>query len=183
MSTITSYFGFLLAASTITPALLIGLNKIRLIWNKLNEQFIKISISLKCQVFHSPAGRGNCQFSVIEIREQFRLIFRDRSYLSFYSLKQKIEMIEVFLFGIVLGLIPITLAGLFVTAYLQYRRGDQLDLWLNNIFFDWPPTPWKEVKLKFIKLFYCMWFDITSRSIGFEPTTSGFGDPRSTELN
>ena len=41
-------------------------------------------------------------------------------------------MIEVFLFGIVLGLIPITLAGLFVTAYLQYRRGDQLDLWLIN---------------------------------------------------
>ncbi|KAG4176056.1 hypothetical protein ERO13_A11G221002v2 [Gossypium hirsutum] len=30
--------------------------------------------------------------------------------------------------GIVLGLIPITLAGLFVTVYLQYRRGDQLDL-------------------------------------------------------
>ncbi|XP_072088045.1 ATP synthase subunit beta, chloroplastic-like [Arachis hypogaea] len=26
------------------------------------------------------------------------------------------------------GLIPITLAGLFLTAYLQYRRGDQLDL-------------------------------------------------------
>ena len=44
-------------------------------------------------------------------------------------------MIEVFLFGIVLGLIPITLAGLFVTAYLQYRRGDQLDLWLINISF------------------------------------------------
>lgn len=41
---------------------------------------------------------------------------------------KQIEMIEVFLFGIVLGLIPITLAGLFVTAYLQYRRGDQLDL-------------------------------------------------------
>jgi cytochrome b6-f complex subunit 5 len=38
------------------------------------------------------------------------------------------QMIEVFLFGIVLGLIPITLAGLFVTAYLQYRRGDQLDI-------------------------------------------------------
>nr|AXR87650.1 cytochrome b6/f complex subunit VI [Paederia scandens]AXR87734.1 cytochrome b6/f complex subunit VI [Paederia scandens]AXR87817.1 cytochrome b6/f complex subunit VI [Paederia scandens]AXR87901.1 cytochrome b6/f complex subunit VI [Paederia scandens] len=31
MPTITSYFGFLLAASTITSALLIGLNKIRLI--------------------------------------------------------------------------------------------------------------------------------------------------------
>nr|YP_010860761.1 cytochrome b6/f complex subunit VI [Johannesteijsmannia magnifica]WGM76636.1 cytochrome b6/f complex subunit VI [Johannesteijsmannia magnifica] len=31
MPTITSYFGFLLAALIITPALLIGLNKIRLI--------------------------------------------------------------------------------------------------------------------------------------------------------
>ncbi|RYR16402.1 hypothetical protein Ahy_B04g073410 [Arachis hypogaea] len=29
-------------------------------------------------------------------------------------------MIEIFLFGIVLGLIPITLAGLFLIAYLQY---------------------------------------------------------------
>nr|YP_008994587.1 cytochrome b6/f complex subunit V [Pelargonium alternans]YP_009298817.1 cytochrome b6/f complex subunit V [Pelargonium cucullatum]YP_009298914.1 cytochrome b6/f complex subunit V [Pelargonium citronellum]YP_009299226.1 cytochrome b6/f complex subunit V [Pelargonium echinatum]YP_009299420.1 cytochrome b6/f complex subunit V [Pelargonium fulgidum]YP_009299517.1 cytochrome b6/f complex subunit V [Pelargonium incrassatum]YP_009299713.1 cytochrome b6/f complex subunit V [Pelargonium nanum]YP_0 len=37
-------------------------------------------------------------------------------------------MIEVFLFGIVLGLIPITLTGLFVTAYLQYKRGDRLGL-------------------------------------------------------
>ncbi|KAM1449430.1 hypothetical protein ACFXTO_008271 [Malus domestica] len=37
-------------------------------------------------------------------------------------------MIKVLLFGIVLGLIPITLVGLFITAYLQYRRGDQLDL-------------------------------------------------------
>ncbi|KAL2900556.1 Cytochrome b6-f complex subunit 5 [Bienertia sinuspersici] len=30
-------------------------------------------------------------------------------------------MTEVFLFGIVLGLIPITLSGLFITAYLQYN--------------------------------------------------------------
>ncbi|KAH9530607.1 hypothetical protein CY35_20G012100 [Sphagnum magellanicum] len=36
-------------------------------------------------------------------------------------------MVEALLSGIVLGLIPITLAGLFVTAYLQCRRGDQLD--------------------------------------------------------
>lgn len=63
---------------------------------------------------------------VIEIDGQPGLIFRDRYYLSFFPFKQ-IEMIEVSLFGIVLGLIPITLAGLFVTAYLQYRRGDQLD--------------------------------------------------------
>lgn len=72
--------------------------------------------------------RINCQFSIIAIRSN--------SYYSlgidipsFFPFKQiKIKMIEVFLFGIVLGLIPITLAGLFVTAYLQYIRGDQLDL-------------------------------------------------------
>jgi cytochrome b6-f complex subunit 5 len=44
------------------------------------------------------------------------------------SLLVKKKMVEALLSGIVLGLIPITLAGLFVTAYLQYRRGDQLDL-------------------------------------------------------
>lgn len=68
-------------------------------------------------------------------------------------------MIEVFLFGIVLGLIPITLAGLFVTAYLQYRRGDQLDLWLSNIFFLIDLLNLQEVKFrlqfKLVKLFYC----------------------------
>nr|YP_010760335.1 cytochrome b6/f complex subunit V [Cuscuta pacifica]WEY30331.1 cytochrome b6/f complex subunit V [Cuscuta pacifica] len=36
-------------------------------------------------------------------------------------------MVEAFLVGVILGLVPITLIGLFVTAYLQYRRGDQLD--------------------------------------------------------
>lgn len=40
----------------------------------------------------------------------------------------KLLMVEPLLSGIVLGLIPVTLAGLFVTAYLQYRRGDQLNL-------------------------------------------------------
>lgn len=39
-----------------------------------------------------------------------------------------IIMIEPLLFGIVLGLIPVTLAGLFVAAYLQYRRGNQFGL-------------------------------------------------------
>ena len=47
---------------------------------------------------------------------------------SLFSPFKQIEMIEVFLFGIVLGLIPITLVRLFVTAYLQDKRGDQLDL-------------------------------------------------------
>lgn len=32
-------------------------------------------------------------------------------------------MIEPLLFGIVLGLITVTLIGLFVSAYFQYRRG------------------------------------------------------------
>ena len=35
-------------------------------------------------------------------------------------------MVEPLLSGIVLGLIPATLVGLFVAAYMQYRRGNQL---------------------------------------------------------
>ncbi len=37
-------------------------------------------------------------------------------------------MIEPLLLGIVLGLIAVTLGGLFFAAYLQYRRGNQFDL-------------------------------------------------------
>jgi cytochrome b6-f complex subunit 5 len=44
-------------------------------------------------------------------------------YMSINPIK---TMIEPFLFGIVLGMIPVTLAGLFVAAFLQYRRGNQL---------------------------------------------------------
>jgi len=43
-------------------------------------------------------------------------------------LKHIKKMIEPLLFGIVLGLVPVTLAGLFVAAYLQYRRGNQFGL-------------------------------------------------------
>lgn len=67
----------------------------------------------------------NFQFLVIEIHGNSDYYLGIGYSLFFFK---QIEMIEVFLFGIVLGLIPITLAGLFVTAYLQYRRGDQLDL-------------------------------------------------------
>ncbi|MCR9073237.1 MAG: cytochrome b6-f complex subunit PetG [Alphaproteobacteria bacterium] len=35
-------------------------------------------------------------------------------------------MVESLLSGIVLGLIIITLLGLFVAAYLQFKRGNQL---------------------------------------------------------
>jgi cytochrome b6-f complex subunit 5 len=37
-------------------------------------------------------------------------------------------MIEPLLFGIVLGIIPVTIIGLFIAAYLQYRRGNQIGL-------------------------------------------------------
>lgn len=37
-------------------------------------------------------------------------------------------VVEPLLSGIVLGLIPITLAGLFVAAYIQYKRGNELGL-------------------------------------------------------
>lgn len=37
-------------------------------------------------------------------------------------------MIEPLLFGMVLGLIPVTIIGLFVAAFLQYRRGNKLGL-------------------------------------------------------
>jgi cytochrome b6-f complex subunit 5 len=37
-------------------------------------------------------------------------------------------MVEPLLSGIVLGLVPVTILGLFVIAYLQFRRGDQLNI-------------------------------------------------------
>ncbi len=37
-------------------------------------------------------------------------------------------MVEPLLSGIVLGLVTITLAGLFVAAWLQYKRGNQLGM-------------------------------------------------------
>jgi cytochrome b6-f complex subunit 5 len=37
-------------------------------------------------------------------------------------------VIEPLVLGIVVGLVPVTIAGLFVAAYLQYKRGNQLNL-------------------------------------------------------
>ncbi|MEL6580982.1 MAG: cytochrome b6-f complex subunit PetG [Cyanobacteria bacterium J06621_12] len=37
-------------------------------------------------------------------------------------------MIEPLLLGIVLGLIVITLSGLFFAAYMQYKRGNELGI-------------------------------------------------------
>ena len=44
------------------------------------------------------------------------------------SISSNKNMVEPLLSGIVLGLVPVTIIGLFVTAYLQYRRGDQLNI-------------------------------------------------------
>ena len=44
----------------------------------------------------------------------------------FNEIKFKKNMVEPLLSGIVLGLVPVTIIGLFITAYLQYKRGDQL---------------------------------------------------------
>jgi cytochrome b6-f complex subunit 5 len=41
---------------------------------------------------------------------------------------RRYDMVEPLLDGIVLGLIVITLAGLFFAAYQQYKRGKQLGL-------------------------------------------------------
>lgn len=45
-----------------------------------------------------------------------------------FSEKEFCVVVEPLLSGIVLGLIPVTLAGLFVAAYLQFKRGNQLNL-------------------------------------------------------
>jgi cytochrome b6-f complex subunit 5 len=37
-------------------------------------------------------------------------------------------MVEPLLSGIVLGLMAITLLGLFVAAYLQFKRGNELEI-------------------------------------------------------
>jgi len=39
------------------------------------------------------------------------------------------QMIEPLLCGIVLGLVPITILGLFVAAWNQYRRGSAMPDW------------------------------------------------------
>lgn len=130
------------------------------------KKLIKTNISLRFLVFygsftHQLSILGHWDSWIIQINI-FKCILP-----IFYPLKQT-EMIEVFLFGIVLGLIPITLAGLFVTAYLQYRRGDQLDLWLSNIylfFIDLLPAGGPmQVAIKLFCFFFCsnilLWFDI-----------------------
>jgi cytochrome b6-f complex subunit 5 len=46
--------------------------------------------------------------------------------LALFFFTEIIQVVEPLLSGIVLGLVTVTLAGLFVAAYLQYKRGDQI---------------------------------------------------------
>jgi cytochrome b6-f complex subunit 5 len=56
-----------------------------------------------------------------------KIVLNKQNQLKFFSFKTfNLFMVEPLLSGIVLGLVPVTLAGLFVTAYLQYRRGDRV---------------------------------------------------------
>ena len=45
------------------------------------------------------------------------------------TLEKREQMIEPLLCGIVLGLVPITLLGLFVSAWNQYRRSSSMPDW------------------------------------------------------
>jgi len=56
------------------------------------------------------------------------LIITTRIYLTLLKIRLILIMVEPLLSGIVLGLVPVTIIGLFVTAYLQFRRGDQITI-------------------------------------------------------
>ncbi len=44
------------------------------------------------------------------------------------KLGELLIMAEPLLLGMVMGLVPITIAGLLMAAYIQYRRGNQLGM-------------------------------------------------------
>jgi cytochrome b6-f complex subunit 5 len=70
-------------------------------------------------------------FQIIVVKEffvfekTFEIFEKQKRIFQFFKILFKFFMVEPLLSGIVLGLVPVTIAGLFVTAYLQYRRGDQ----------------------------------------------------------
>jgi cytochrome b6-f complex subunit 5 len=75
-------------------------------------------------------GRGRIQGlnSLGPFRQvQFLSRIGNRVYRYIITGKEFTDVVEPLLSGIVLGLIPITLAGLFVAAYLQYKRGDEFE--------------------------------------------------------
>jgi cytochrome b6-f complex subunit 5 len=62
----------------------------------------------------------------IKINYDCRII--DKTILIFIANLKNNNMVEPLLSGIVLGLITVSATGLFVAAFLQYRRGSQFEL-------------------------------------------------------
>ena len=67
------------------------------------------------------ANSGNGSFEVAQV-------VRSRTGNIYLLISQELTVVEPLLDGMVLGLIAITLAGLFFAAYKQYKRGKQLGL-------------------------------------------------------
>ena len=55
-------------------------------------------------------------------------MYSDTLVIFLLKLKNYNNMVEPLLSGIVLGLITVTAIGLFVAAFLQYRRGSQFEI-------------------------------------------------------
>ncbi|MEY3826463.1 MAG: hypothetical protein RLZZ148_1279 [Cyanobacteriota bacterium] len=60
------------------------------------------------------------------VAHSFRIELLEQSY--FHDQLRRNNVIEPLVLGITIGLIFITLTGLFFAAYRQYKRGDQLGL-------------------------------------------------------
>ena len=74
--------------------------------------------------FSPPQVTGNIQRSIPCTNTPKTDILEEIIWINFWSL----NVVEPLLAGIVLGLVFITLSGLFVAAYLQYKRGNQVGL-------------------------------------------------------
>lgn len=80
----------------------------------LSEESFSYLKTLKTRAFSHPGYTGDKRFSRKDNYNE--ILKKKKTYIYF--------MVEPLLSGIILGLVPVTIAGLFVTAYLQYRRGD-----------------------------------------------------------
>jgi len=61
------------------------------------------------------------------VLDNLKIVYYIESLFVFFIYIKKF-MVEPLLSGIVLGLIPVTLLGLLVAAFLQYRRGNEFGL-------------------------------------------------------
>jgi len=76
MSTITSYFGFLLSVLIITSSLFIGLSKIGLIWFVILRRIVNFGIRHSIIPYYV-----NLRFLIVEIYDKYIFMFKARYYL------------------------------------------------------------------------------------------------------